>query len=134
MFGSLLKVPRQVFTSTDDRYTSSRIRPINMSGHAEGRKSGRDGADQEEIFGQCDKSPVKVATDARMPTQREIDEYCVTHLPHRLWCEVCIKARGREDAHASQKGKGAKPTIAMDYKFGEAEDSEDKDQDDHFGR
>ena len=62
-----------------------------------------------------------------MPTQREIDEHCVTHLPHRSWCEVCIKARGREDAHASQKGKGTKPTIAMDYKeFGEAEDSEDK--------
>ena len=72
-------------------------------------------------------SPVKVATDPRMPTQREIDEHCVTHLPHRSWCEVCIKARGREDAHASQKEKGTKPTIAMDYKeFGEAEDSEDK--------
>ena len=46
---------------------------------------------------------------------------------HGSWCEVCIKAREREDAHASQKEKGAKPTIAMDYKeFGEAEDSEDK--------
>ena len=62
-----------------------------------------------------------------MPTQREIDEHCVTHLPHRSWCEVCIKARGREDAHASHKEKGTKPTIAVDYKeFGEAEDSEDK--------
>ena len=51
----------------------------------------------------------------------------MTHFPHGSWCEVCIKARGREDAHASQKEKGAKPTIAMDCKdFGEAEDSEDK--------
>ena len=66
------------------------------------------------ICGQCGKLPVKVATDPRMPTQRETDEHCVTHLPHRSWCEVCIKARGREDAHASQK------------EFGEAEDSEDK--------
>ena len=62
-------------------YTSSRIRPINMSRHAEGQKSGGDGADQEDeydgeevICGQCDKPPVKVATDPRMPTQREIDE------------------------------------------------------------
>ena len=42
---------------------------------------------------------------------------------------MCIKARGREDAHASQKEKGTKPTIAMDYKeFGEAENSEDKNK------
>ena len=51
----------------------------------------------------------------------------MTRLPHRSWCEVCIKARGREDAHASQMEKGTKPTIALDSKeFGEAEDSEDK--------
>ena len=58
-------------------YPSSRIRPINMSGHAEGRKSGGDGADQEDeddeevICGQCDKPPVKVAADPRMPTERD---------------------------------------------------------------
>ena len=62
-----------------------------------------------------------------MLTQNGIDEHCVTHLPHRSWCEVCIKARGRENAHASQEKKEVKPTIAMDYKeFGEAEESEDK--------
>ena len=44
-------------------YLSSRIRPINMSRHAVGQKSGRDGADQEDeydeevICGQCDKPP-----------------------------------------------------------------------------
>ena len=65
-----------------------------------------DGADQEDdydeevICGQCDKPPLKVAADTRMPTQKEIDEHCVTHLPHRSWCEVCIKAHGREDAHS----------------------------------
>ena len=79
------------------------------------------------ICGQCDKPLVKVVTDPRMPTQKEIDEYCVTHLPRRSWCEVRSKPRGREDAHASQKEKGTKPIIAIDYKeFGEAEDSEDK--------
>ena len=68
-------------------YASSRIRPINMSMHAEGQKSG-DGADQEDeydeevICGQGDKPDVKVATDPQIPTQRVIDEHCVTHLPH----------------------------------------------------
>ena len=89
-----------------------------------------DGADQEDeydekvICGQCDKLFVKVATDPRMPTQREIDEHCVTKLPHRSWCEVCIKACGRESARAIQNEKKAKPTIAME--FGEAEETEDK--------
>ena len=112
---------------------SSRIRPLNVSRHAEGNKSGGDDADEDDeydeevICGQCDNPPVKVAANPRMPTQREIDEHCVTHLPHRSWCDVCIKARGREDAHSSRKEKGAKPIIAMDYKeFGEDADSEDK--------
>ena len=90
-------------------YPSNRIRPINMSMHAEGQNPGRDGTDQEDendeevVCGQCDKLPVKVARDHLIPTQREIDEHCGTHLPHRSWCEVCIKARARENAHASQK-------------------------------
>ena len=121
-----------MFTGSDDR-ASQLSQKTHQSMHAEGQKSGGDGADQEDehdedvICGQFDKPLVKVATDPRVPTQGEIDEHCVTHLPHRSWCEVCIKALGRENAHVSQKENGAKPTIAMDFKeFGEAEESEDK--------
>lgn len=98
------------------------ISPFNTSGHEEGSNGGGDAAEKDEeyseevVCGQCDKPPVKVAADPKMPTQAEIDEHCITHLPHRSWCEVCIKARGREAAHASKKKKGEKPVIAMDYK------------------
>ena len=69
---------------------------------------GAEGAEENEyedevICGQYEKPPVKIVPDPGMPTQKEIDERYVAHLPHRSWCEVCIKARGREDAHASQK-------------------------------
>lgn len=56
-----------------------------MSGHAEGSKHGGEEAevgeeyDDEVICGQCEKPPVKIAKDPRMPTQNEIDEHNITH-------------------------------------------------------
>ena len=73
---------------------------------------GGDGADQEDdydeevICGQCDKPPVKVATDPRMPTQGEIDEHCVTHLLHRLWCEVLHQGPRTRGCPCQPKGEG----------------------------
>ena len=82
-----------MFTGSDVR-ASQLSQKTHQSMHAEGQKSGGDGADKEDeyvedvICGQCDKPLVKVATDPRVPTQGEIDEHCVTHLLHRSWCEV----------------------------------------------
>ena len=64
--------------------------------------------------------PVKVAKDPGLPTALELEEHNATHLPHRSWCPVCMKARGREDAHKKGQIKGEKPIVSMDYKtFGE---------------
>ncbi len=60
-----------------------------------------------------------------MPTAEEVEEHNATHLPHRSWCPVCVKARG--DAHRRVKQKGEKPTVNMDCKtFGEEANKEDK--------
>ena len=94
-------------------YSRSRTRPWGSGADQE------DEYDEEVISGQCDKPPVKVATDSRMPTQREIADHCETHLLHRSWC-----AYERMPTPAKRRSK---PTIATDCKeFGEAEDSEDK--------
>ncbi len=66
------------------------------------------------------ETPVKVARDPEMPTAEEVEEHNATHLPHRSWCPVCVKARGKEDAHSKVSQKGEKPTVSMDYEsFGE---------------
>ena len=70
---------------------------------------------------------MKVAKSPNEPTQEEVDEHCVTHLPYRSWCPVCVKARGREEPHKKGTKKGEKPIVSMDYKvFGESATEDDK--------
>ena len=118
----------------------SRVRPINpVSGREKGRQpGGADGArdeqdDQEEMeveCGQYQDPPVRVARDPGAPTEREVEEHNATHLPHRSWCPVCVKARSKEDPHdkrSRKKEQDGKPIVAMDYKsFGEDADGDDK--------
>ena len=100
-------------------------------GEAEGQQQRGDDledADSEEVAcGQYEKPPVRVARDPGMPTEQELEEHNATHLPHRPWCPVCTKARGKEDAHKKVQVKGDKPIISMDYKtFGESPSEDDK--------
>ena len=61
------------------------------------------------------------------PTDKEVEEHNVPHLPHRSWCPVCVKARGKGEAHKKVREQGEVPTVSMDYKsFGEASTEEDK--------
>ena len=110
----------------------SRVRPIQpLTGEDEGQQHG--GKDVEDIeaeeitCGQHEKPPVKVARDPGLPTAQELEEHNATHLPHRSWCPVCTKARGKEDAHKKGQTKGEKPIVSMDYKsFGENSGDDDK--------
>ncbi len=41
-----------------------------------------------------------------MPTEANPAEkrlHALTHLPHRDWCEVCVKARGKDTAHQQKE-------------------------------
>ena len=89
--------------------------------------------DQMEDEGENDaitKAPIRTATDPGCPTTEELNEHYLTHLPHRSWCPVCIKARGKEDPHMKvDKSKRIyeKPTVCFDYKsFGQEQDTDDK--------
>ena len=68
--------------------------------------------------GRYEKPPVRVARNPGDPTDKEVEEHSVTH---RSWCPVCVKARGKEEAHKTVREQGEVPTVSMDYKsFGEA--------------
>ena len=98
--------------------------------------SSQDGALQCEVCGSdeidCDPvedSPVTIARDPGNPTEHERELHCATHIPYRAWCPICVKAKGKEEPHRSQRKKEAscKPTISLDYKsFGQEIDFEDK--------
>jgi len=33
------------------------------------------------------------------PSEAEVRQHNLTHMPHQSWCPVCIKARGKDDRH-----------------------------------
>ena len=44
------------------------------------------------------RSPIK-------PTSAEVAEHDLTHCPYRNWCDICVKAMGREDPHPRKDPK-----------------------------
>ena len=47
------------------------------------------------------RSPVKV--EAPQPTDKEIEEHELTHLPFRNWCKECVQGRGMQAPHFRAK-------------------------------
>ncbi len=39
--------------------------------------------------------PVRIAADPGKPTDRQIEEHRMTHIPFRSWCRWCVFGRGR---------------------------------------
>ena len=46
---------------------------------------------------------VRYPPEPSEPTRAERTEHEKTHLPYRSWCQVCVMAKGREDAHSETK-------------------------------
>ena len=87
---------------------------------------GQEGGPDEEVIvcPPCEPAKVKLRPAPQMPTAAERAEHEVTHCPFRSWCDVCVRALGREDPHnrVSDKEESALPTVGMDYdKYGEEE-------------
>ena len=61
-------------------------------------------------------APKRVSPDPGRPTQSEIDDHNVDHLPFRCWCEECMKGRGTGEQHRSG-ACSAIPIIAFGAKW-----------------
>ncbi len=74
----------------------------------------------------AEDAPIKVARHPGDPTEEEFQKHCVTHLPYRRWCQICVKAKGKADGHKEARESTA-PSIVLDYKsFGQEIDTDDK--------
>ena len=51
------------------------------------------GTDGQESDAEEDCGPKRIVPDPGAPTQSEIDEHNVDHLPYRSWCECCVKGK-----------------------------------------
>ena len=52
-----------------------------------------------------EKTPLTVARDPGDPTTNEREDRNATHIPFRSWCPICVKEKGREEAHRNERGK-----------------------------
>ena len=70
----------------------------------------QDGADTAE--GQLAKSG-KVLV---LPSEAEVEQHELTHLPFRSWCRHCVRAKGKESPH-HEASPGGVSKFAVDYMF-----------------
>ena len=82
--------------------------------------------EQDTPNGQMSESPeareARVLPSPVRPSAEAIETHKATHLPYRSWCPVCVKAKGKEDAHRRKKTSKGKedqsnrlPKISLDY-------------------
>ena len=79
-----------------------------------------DGAEGEEVNIEAgvdtEVEPVKRAVDPGKPTDNQIEEHRMTHLPYRSWCRWCVLGRGRGLQHRARAGSLI-PIVGIDYFF-----------------
>ena len=74
----------------------------------------------------------RLPADPGRPTQREVDEHEVCHIPFRSWCPYCVKGKAVSSPHkgSAYRDEGLKitgvPTISLDYCWADGEDDEDE--------
>eukprot|EP00971_Amphidinium_carterae_P132504 2624476-Amphidinium_carterae.1 len=53
------------------------------------------------------------------PTEEEKRNHKLTHYPYKEWCAHCVRGRGREDRHHTQKEmeQQGTPVVQLDYSF-----------------
>ena len=54
-------------------------------------------------------------TTPKQPTEQEIIEHNLTHMPFRSWCPICVQGKGKADAH--QHRTSNKPIIQIDFAY-----------------
>ena len=60
----------------------------------------------------------RIAADVRSPTEKEVKDHSVNHLPFRNWCRHCICGKALERASSSGgHEKGCIPCVHADYIF-----------------
>ena len=51
------------------------------------------------------------------PTEAEVEEHNLTHLPYRSWCRHCVRGRGKEMPHRKLEDEAGMPEVHADLCF-----------------
>ena len=74
-----------------------------------------DGDEPKETEDARQRHPILVR-DPQLPSQTEIDEHNMTHLPFRSWCRHCVRGRAESHPHLWQRPEELViPELHADY-------------------
>ena len=59
------------------------------------------------------------------PSQEEVDEHNVNHIPFRSWCLHCVKGKAVNQGHSKRVDDSEVPIVSIDYAYVN-EDGEDR--------
>ncbi len=63
--------------------------------------------------------PARCQSVQYRPSETEVREHELTHIPYRSWCEHCLRGKAQAGMHRSSKTnkEGDIPTVSIDYTF-----------------
>ena len=80
----------------------------------EGVSDGDGGSDQ----GEWGRRAPERRNDPRKPSESEVKEHEMTHIPFRSWCKHCVRGQGVEEAcRRSDREGGGVPEVHLDFMF-----------------
>jgi hypothetical protein len=79
-----------------DTPTENLVMPVSLEEQAQAEERTSAGSQDHAVE---DVQLPRAARTPQAPNPAEQKVHALTHLPHRDWCDVCVKARGRDEAH-----------------------------------
>ena len=75
--------------------------------------------DEEDPEQDCGQRKLRTMLGPKLPSQVEVQQHCLTHMPYRNWCPHCVRGRGKEMDHTSKRAaeEESLPEYHMDYCF-----------------
>ena len=74
------------------------------------KNSDKEAVESEAVKARCVKAPIR-------PSDAEVEEHMVTHLPFRAWCKHCVRGKSKAKKHSAAQKDHVVPTLAVDYMF-----------------
>lgn len=67
--------------------------------------------------GSTESRPVEKIADPGKPSDAEVRQHEVAHLPYRNWCWACFQGRGRHRPHRARQNEGGLQEIHFNFMF-----------------
>ena len=81
----------------------------------------RDVADsgcEDDLDQEHGRRGVRRVLDPKLPSEEDVRQHYLTHLPFRNWCPHCVRGRGKEMDHQKRdSGEHSMPEYHVDYCF-----------------